>query len=46
MDIVHLDRLDRKILALLQEDGRLTNNDLAEAGGAGPNSWLSCNFGP
>jgi len=30
MDIVHLDRLDRKILAFLQEDGRLTNNDLAE----------------
>ena len=30
MDIVHLDRLDRKILAFLQEDGRLTNNDLAD----------------
>ena len=26
----HLDQLDRKILALLQDDGRLTNNDLAE----------------
>lgn len=25
-----LDRMDRKILALLQEDARLTNNDLAE----------------
>lgn len=26
----HLDQFDRKILALLQQDGRLTNNDLTE----------------
>ena len=30
-DSVHLDRYDRKILALLQDDARLTNNDLSEA---------------
>jgi len=27
---VHLDEADRKILSLLQEDARLTNNDLSE----------------
>jgi DNA-binding Lrp family transcriptional regulator len=27
---VHIDKFDRKILALLQEDARLTNNDLSE----------------
>jgi DNA-binding Lrp family transcriptional regulator len=27
---VHLDEFDRKLLALLQEDARLTNNELAE----------------
>ena len=27
--IVHLDEFDRKLLRLLQQDGRLTNNDLA-----------------
>jgi DNA-binding Lrp family transcriptional regulator len=30
MDLPHLDQFDRKILALLQNDGRLTNNDLSE----------------
>jgi len=29
MDSVHLDEFDRRILALLQEDARLTNNDLS-----------------
>jgi DNA-binding Lrp family transcriptional regulator len=30
MDDMRVDQADRKILALLQADGRLTNNDLAE----------------
>ena len=30
MDTVRLDLFDRKLLALLQEDARLTNNELAE----------------
>ncbi|NGN43391.1 Lrp/AsnC family transcriptional regulator [Mesorhizobium sp. CGMCC 1.15528] len=30
MDNTRLDQFDRKILALLQADGRLTNNDLSE----------------
>ncbi len=30
MDDVRLDQFDRKILSLLQADGRLTNNDLSE----------------
>ncbi len=30
MDGTRLDQFDRKILALLQADGRLTNNDLSE----------------
>jgi DNA-binding Lrp family transcriptional regulator len=30
METAHLDQFDRKILALLQADGRLTNNDLSE----------------
>lgn len=30
MNIEHLDLFDRKLLALLQEDGRLTNGELAE----------------
>jgi len=29
-NVVHLDRMDRKILSFLQEDGRLTNNELAD----------------
>ena len=30
MDDTRLDRFDRKIMALLQDDARYTNNDLAE----------------
>lgn len=30
MDDVHVDHFDRMILSLLQEDARLTNNDLSE----------------
>jgi DNA-binding Lrp family transcriptional regulator len=30
MDGVRFDQFDRKMMALLQEDGRLTNNDLSE----------------
>jgi len=30
MDVERIDGFDRKILALLQEDARLTNNDLSE----------------
>ncbi len=30
MDAAHLDQFDRKILALLQDDAHLTNNDLSE----------------
>jgi DNA-binding Lrp family transcriptional regulator len=30
METAHLDQFDRKILALLQADARLTNNDLSE----------------
>lgn len=30
MDRAHIDQFDRKILSLLQEDARLTNNDLSE----------------
>lgn len=30
-EVEHLDRFDRKILALLQDDARLTNNDLSDA---------------
>ena len=30
MEVEQLDRFDRRILALLQEDGRLTNSELAE----------------
>ena len=29
-DITRIDQFDRKILALLQGDARLTNNDLSE----------------
>ena len=30
MDTAQFDQFDRKIMAVLQEDGRLTNNDLSE----------------
>ena len=30
-DVARIDQFDRKILALLQGDARLTNNDLSEA---------------
>lgn len=30
MDSAHIDQFDRKILSLLQTDGRLTNNELSE----------------
>lgn len=30
MDNAHIDQFDRKILSLLQTDGRLTNNELSE----------------
>lgn len=30
IDMEHIDNFDRKILALLQDDARLTNNDLSE----------------
>jgi DNA-binding Lrp family transcriptional regulator len=30
MESAHLDKFDRKILSILQEDARLTNNDLSE----------------
>ncbi len=35
-----LDRIDRKILAVLQEDGRLPNNELAERVGLSPSPCL------
>lgn len=35
-----LDRIDRKILATLQEDGRLPNNELAERVGLSPSPCL------
>ena len=35
-----LDRIDRKILAALQENGRLPNNDLAEQVGLSPSPCL------
>ncbi|AWU95510.1 Lrp/AsnC family transcriptional regulator [Azospirillum ramasamyi] len=35
-----LDRIDRKILAALQEDGRLPNNELAERVGLSPSPCL------
>jgi Lrp/AsnC family leucine-responsive transcriptional regulator len=33
---MELDRIDRKILDLLQDDGRITNQDLAERAGLSP----------
>ncbi len=36
-----LDRIDRKILALLQEDGRLTNKRLAERVSLSPSACLA-----
>ena len=30
VNIVHLDEFDRKLLRLLQKDGRLTNNELSQ----------------
>nr|WP_295836208.1 Lrp/AsnC family transcriptional regulator [uncultured Azospirillum sp.] len=35
-----LDRIDRKILAVLQQDGRLPNNELAERVGLSPSPCL------
>ncbi|CAO3455688.1 Transcriptional regulator, AsnC family [Azospirillum argentinense] len=35
-----LDRIDRKILALLQQDGRMPNNELAERVGLSPSPCL------
>lgn len=40
MPKIKLDRIDRKILALLQEDGRQPNNDLAEHVGLSPSPCL------
>lgn len=35
-----LDRIDRKILSALQQDGRLPNNELAERVGLSPSPCL------
>ncbi|WP_207459663.1 Lrp/AsnC family transcriptional regulator [Azospirillum sp. SYSU D00513] len=40
MPRIKLDRIDRKILALLQEDGRIPNNELAERVGLSPSPCL------
>jgi DNA-binding Lrp family transcriptional regulator len=40
MPKIKLDRIDRKILSLLQEDGRQPNNDLAERVGLSPSPCL------
>lgn len=40
MPKIKLDRIDRKILALLQQDGRMPNNDLAERVGLSPSPCL------
>ncbi len=40
MPHLKLDRIDRKILALLQEDGRQPNNELAERVGLSPSPCL------
>lgn len=37
---MHLDAIDRRILAALQRDGRLTNADLADAVGLSPSPCL------
>lgn len=37
---MNFDRIDRRILALLQEDGRMANADLAEAVGLSPSACL------
>ncbi|OYD83986.1 Lrp/AsnC family transcriptional regulator [Azospirillum brasilense] len=40
MPKIKLDRIDRKILALLQQDGRMPNNELAERVGLSPSPCL------
>ena len=40
MDIKRLDRFDRQILRMLQEDGRISNQDLADRIGLSPSPCL------
>ena len=40
-DVLHLDRVDRVLLAALQRDGRTPNNELARQAGIAPSTCLA-----
>ena len=43
---MHLDEFDRKLLRLLQQDGRLTNNELSQKINLSASAMLAAGAGP